>query len=144
MPLFWRKQMNVGHPEIDADHRYLIHLINTVELVLRFPENPEHMKLAFDELEHYAAEHFAREEKIQISWGYSHYDEHQQEHRRLLESLSLLRRMMEKAMAETSPPADALREHSGYVTDFLRKWLVDHVMKTDLKMIDLFKGHKVF
>ncbi len=144
LPLFWRKQMNVGHPEIDADHRYLIHLINTVELVLRFPENPEHMKLAFDELQHYAAEHFQREEKIQIAWGYPHYDEHQQEHRKLLQSLALLRSTIEKAMGEAATPAEALREHCGYVTDFLRKWLVDHVMKTDLKMVDVFKGRKVF
>jgi hemerythrin len=143
VPLFWRKQLAVGHPDIDADHRYLIHLINTVELVLRFPENPEHLKLAFDELQHYAAEHFEREEKIQIAWGYTHYDEHQQEHRKLLDSLALLRKTMEEAMA-SSDPQEALRQHSGYVTDFLRKWLVDHVMKNDLKMVDLFKRSAIF
>ena len=39
MPIFWRPQFRIGHDDIDADHRYLILLINTVELVLRFPDD---------------------------------------------------------------------------------------------------------
>ena len=35
MPIFWRPQFRIGQDDIDADHRYLILLINTVELVLR-------------------------------------------------------------------------------------------------------------
>lgn len=51
MPIFWRPQLKIGHEEIDADHRYLVLLINTVELVLRFPEQPQHVELALRELQ---------------------------------------------------------------------------------------------
>ena len=49
MPIFWRPQFRIGHDDIDADHRYLILLINTVELVLRFPDDPRNVDLALAE-----------------------------------------------------------------------------------------------
>ena len=67
MPIFWRPQFRIGQDDIDADHRYLILLINTVELVLRFPDDPRNVDLALIELRRYAEYHFEREERIQIS-----------------------------------------------------------------------------
>ena len=70
MPIFWRPQFRIGHDDIDADHRYLILLINTVELVLRFPDDPRNVDLALIELRRYAEYHFEREERIQIAYAY--------------------------------------------------------------------------
>ncbi len=139
MAIFWRPQLAIGHDEIDADHRYLILLINTVELVLRFPESPQHVLKAFDELEHYAKRHFEREEIIQISWGYIHVDEHKLEHRRLLQALTALRMKVETALLDPNPEAKGVAEQSGEISAFLRHWLLDHVIKSDAKLSDLFR-----
>lgn len=142
MPLFWRPQLKIGHEEIDADHRYLILLINTVELVLRFPEQPQHIALALGELREYAKRHFEREEKIQIAWGYSHLDQHKVEHRRLLQALEELNERVTQALADPASGAETITAQSQAITDFLRKWLVDHVLKTDMQLAVLFKTRK--
>lgn len=143
MPIFWRPQLKIGHEEIDADHRYLILLINTVELVLRFPEQPQHVELALRELQEYAVNHFEREEKIQIAWGYTHLDQHKVEHRRLLQALEELIGRVTRALADPAAGTDAVKAQSQGITDFLRKWLVDHVLKTDMQLAALFKKRKV-
>ncbi|PTD98234.1 hemerythrin [Pseudothauera lacus] len=136
--------MAIGHPEIDADHQLLIYLVNTVELVLRHPEHIEQLSMAFDELERYAHEHFEREEKIQVAWGYRHLDEHKGEHRKLLDSLKLLRKTVEQAIVDSDDPQAAVRQHSEHVSQFLRSWLLDHVVKVDTGMRELFIKSKVF
>lgn len=138
MPIFWRTGLAIGHDDIDGDHRYLMLLINTVELVLRFPEHSEHVLLAFDELQRYAKHHFEREEKIQIAWGYVHFDQHKLEHQRLLDALAELRAKVERAVASPDT-AQQLTAQSGSITTFLRGWLIDHVLKSDSKLSALFK-----
>lgn len=138
MPIFWRPALAIGHEDIDADHRYLILLINTVELVLRFPEQPDHVRLAFDELQRYARHHFEREEKIQVACGYPHFDQHKLEHSRLLEALADLRSRVERAVASPDT-AQQLAAQSGSITTFLRGWLIDHVLKSDSKLTTLFR-----
>jgi hemerythrin len=143
MPIFWRPQLAIGHDDIDSDHRYLILLINTVELVLRFPESPENILLAFEELEHYARWHFEREEKIQVAHGYPYFDQHWAEHQKLLETLAGLRRKVEQTVEESAGNPEALSAQSAEVTKFLRGWLINHVLKSDTRMIPLFKRHRV-
>lgn len=141
MPIFWRQQLAIGHPDIDADHRYLILLINTIELVLRFPEEPTHIKQAFDELDFYARGHFEREEKIQIAWGYTHLDAHKVEHRNLMDALSALRLKVDSTLAQPHSTEQELTEQNNEITAFLRHWLLNHVLKEDKKMTDLFRKH---
>lgn len=139
MPIFWRSQLRIGQDDIDADHRYLILLINTVELVLRFPDQPHHVELALDELLRYAQFHFEREEKIQIAYGYTHLDEHKIEHRRLLGSLEALIAKVKLALADPAAGPATVQAQSGEITALLRHWLVDHVMKADMQMSDMFR-----
>lgn len=139
MPIFWRPQLRIGNEDIDSDHRYLILLINTVELVLRFPENPKHVEAALEELHRYAETHFEREERIQIAWGYRHLDDHKNEHRRLMEALEALMAKVKQTLADPTAGPEAIEAQSQDITGFLRKWLVDHVLKSDMQMCDLFK-----
>lgn len=139
MPIFWRPQLKIGNEEIDSDHRYLILLINTAELVLRFPENPKHVEAALDELHRYAEHHFEREERIQIAWGYRHLDDHKNEHRKLLEALDALIGRVKLALADPTSGPETVKAQSQEITGFLRKWLIDHVLKSDMQMADLFR-----
>ena len=102
MPIFWRPQFRIGHDDIDADHRYLILLINTVELVLRFPDDPRNVDLALAELRRYAEYHFEREERIQIAYGYLHLDQHKREHRALLAEIDVLAQRIHATLEVTA------------------------------------------
>ncbi len=129
MPLQWREQMSVNNLIIDQDHRYLLCLINTVELSLRHPESGDHLRIALEQLSQYAREHFDREERIQYAIKYSHYVEHKLAHQRLMERLVVL---TERILTERDD--GTLSSDPEELTQLLRDWLLDHVLKEDMKM----------
>lgn len=139
MPIFWRPQFRIGHDDIDNDHRYLILLINTVELVLRFPDDPRNVEAALTELRRYAQYHFEREERIQIAYGYIHIDQHKNEHRELLGEIDALAQRLSATLEDPDGGVEGVKAQSAEITAFLRKWLVGHVMKTDMKLVPLFR-----
>lgn len=143
MALFWNAKLAVGDESIDKDHKYLILLINTVELVLSKPDARKYIIEAFDALEAYAREHFEREEKIQLAISFKHQDEHRLAHKALLKSLSDLRGEVEVSLlsdlsSDTINPAEIER-----IAAFLRSWLIKHVVAEDFKMRELFKSRRV-
>ncbi len=90
MAIIWRPQMSVGNTHLDADHRYLLCLINTVELSLRSSEFEDLLEVALEQLAEYTHEHFNREEKLQLKIQYPQYADHKMEHQELIETLEEL------------------------------------------------------
>lgn len=129
MPIQWRKQMSVGNLIIDLDHRYLLSLINQVEYALRHPEESENLRMALDQLSDYAREHFAREEKLQLRIQFRGYMPHKMAHQSLLDRLD---RIIGEILEESDP--EQLTARSEEITTLLRDWLLDHVLKEDMKM----------
>lgn len=129
MPIQWRKQMSVGNLIIDLDHRYLLSLINQVEYALRHPEESENLRMALDQLSDYAREHFAREEKLQLRIQFRGYMPHKMAHQSLLDRLD---RIIGEILEESDP--EQLTARSTEITTLLRDWLLDHVLKEDMKM----------
>ena len=129
MPIQWRKQMSVGNLIIDLDHRILICMINMVEYALKEPDDLTQLRDAFDQLADYAREHFEREERIQYKVGYRHYMDHKQAHQKLLARLDEVVSDIE-AMKSTAE----LSKKSASIVQLLRDWLLDHVLKEDMKM----------
>ncbi|MDX9767133.1 MAG: bacteriohemerythrin [Ectothiorhodospiraceae bacterium] len=138
MPVVWRPQMSVGNQLIDNDHRYLICLINTVELSLRVPENRDLVSAAIEQLMQYTADHFAREEAIQLKIQYPKYMAHKQEYQDIMDELARIRTRIE-AMAGTSTAGDgsiaaAHPEDVSELVALLRHWIIDHVLKVDVEL----------
>jgi hemerythrin len=137
MPIFWRPQLSIGNAIIDRDHQYLICLVNSTELILRHPEDRNDIDMIMDQLQQYAEEHFEREEKMQLKAQYPGYVEHKMEHQQLLSELSGLRSKIKAILKEEQPDPERLSQETDKVTQLLRHWLLDHVIKCDMKM----KGH---
>ncbi|MBF0220043.1 MAG: hemerythrin family protein [Gammaproteobacteria bacterium] len=129
MTILWRDQMSVGNNSIDSDHRYLICLVNMVELCLQTPEDKEMLMGVFDMLLSYTQEHFSRESKMQYQMKYNRYDIHRVEHQNLIVDAERIRKELESM----DTPAKIEREAKRIVT-FLRAWLVNHVLKEDMLM----------
>ncbi len=129
MPIQWRKQMSVGNLIIDLDHRYLLCLINMVETAMLHPEDGVSLSETLAQLAEYAREHFDREERIQYRIRYQYYMEHKKHHQRLLARLDEI----SAAILDEKDP-EQLKGRGDEIMVLLREWLLDHVLKEDMKM----------
>ncbi|OGS92141.1 MAG: hypothetical protein A2Z95_00535 [Gallionellales bacterium GWA2_60_18] len=127
MSLEWREQLSVGNGAIDGDHKKLIALINAVEVALS-TRDWDGFSGALDQLGTYAQEHFAREEKIARAAGCKNWQRLCQEHELLGKQLQRARHELEAMRGEW------VKVTLDHFTVFLRGWLIDHVIKEDLKM----------
>ena len=137
MPIIWRPQMSLGNALLDADHRYLMCLINTVELAMRTGAQRAILGVTFDQLEEYTHEHFRREEELQIELHYAQYDRHKQAHQDLVARLSSIRKQCE----EHANDAESSGKDFDALIGLLRSWLIDHVLKEDMLMKPMLAAH---
>jgi hemerythrin len=135
MSLVWRKQLEIGEEAIDIDHKYLICLINTVELTLRTPEHRDVLPTTLAQLVEYTHAHFEREEKIMLSIRYSRYDQHKLQHQLLIRELvAIQKKIEEKGDGEFSP------EECAAIATLFRHWLLDHLVKEDMLLKPALNG----
>jgi len=133
MSIIWRDQMSVGIKAIDDDHQQLISLVNQFsEIALSSPDlSGKHegaVRSLLGRLQTYTQEHFSREERIQDLAGYEGLKENRQHHLALTKSLhTMIERFAAGSSAEKPLTAQELSK-------FLNSWLVDHIIKVDLKM----------
>jgi len=63
MGLKWRDQFSAGNDLIDADHKYLIDIVNRAEVSLKTNYSAQ-LTAVLEELAHYGQLHFEREELV--------------------------------------------------------------------------------
>ena len=119
----WDETMETGVGMIDAQHRILVDLINRLEQTAGEPELVETADSILHNLRQYSIYHFAAEETVMIREGYAGLEAHRQQHRDFVEELEGL----EIDSLIDSP------ERGRDMLEFLRKWLVDHILKEDMK-----------
>lgn len=134
MSLLWREQLSVGNNVIDSDHKYLIEIINRAEVSLS-SKNRKELTVALDDLGQYSRLHFDREEKIASAVGYTQMPHLSQSHKELLGHLDQIRGEID-AMGQ-----DWSTETVAHFTQFLRDWLINHVIKEDLLMKPTLQKH---
>ncbi|MBU6444840.1 MAG: hemerythrin family protein [Alphaproteobacteria bacterium] len=141
MSIQWREGMTIDHGTIDHDHQTLIALIN------QFCDTPLddagmlELQRIFDRLDRYTAIHFQREEQLQRAANYPYREAHHREHGELIREMDGLRRKFgalvqtagDLAMISAAPRPELARLHTT-MAEFLRHWLVDHIVKSDLRM----------
>ncbi|HIJ62848.1 MAG TPA: hemerythrin family protein [Rhodospirillaceae bacterium] len=127
--IVWSEEYRVGHPVIDADHQALIKIINDFH---EKSNNYKEDKLLHETLKGllaYSKDHFTREEKIQKECMYPYLDMHVSEHRVLVAQIMDMARTY---FVEKKKPIN--KDSISYMNQFLKNWLIDHVMKFDTNM----------
>ncbi len=123
----WSDTYSVGVPILDEDHKKLIDIIN------RADEAYERGKAAdgiIGELEDYARYHFSREEEMLKSVDYLELDDHKREHGEFIEWLGAVQKV-----AKVAPEANFyVAKTAG---DYLKKWLIIHILASDMKYKDV-------
>ncbi|MDO8607964.1 MAG: hemerythrin family protein [Phaeospirillum sp.] len=135
MTLLWREEMCVGQVDIDGDHRQLIAIINDFENMAQRLPGDRTLHETLIGLHDYAAIHFDREEAIQAACHYPFHAPHKQQHQELLASIKAMAR---RYFIDRTDPVT--KESLAEVSRFLRHWLVDHIIKSDLRMREHLKN----
>jgi len=120
----WRDEFKIGIEEVDFEHQELIELIN--ELYSETKEADSYMSVIYFLGEIYAkiSAHFALEEKIMSDLKYDQYEDHKEDHERLLDDI---RDIMDEFADE--PTLDEEK-----FADRLNNWFINHFSTKDARM----------
>ena len=118
----WSEEMSVGVPALDADHRGMICIINSLRDVDE--QNAGRVAdMALDGLIAYCGYHFAREEQVMDRCGFPGLEFHRGEHQGFARYVSDLRERY------TGQPEAAIIDE---LRDYLTRWLRHHILIQDM------------
>lgn len=128
----WRRQLSVGQPSIDEDHKHLIEYLNELDAAMNGRVfSPVRVAKILMKLLEYTQQHFAREEKIMQKVHYPKFDEHVHQHREAVRILS------ELSDAFTKEPT---HQNAERIYKFTAKWLVNHIIMQDTLLTPYVRG----
>lgn len=88
LPLQWDRGFETGIEEVDAQHRYFLHLLNRLGQELQTAGDENYRSRLVRELFKYAEFHFMSEENLMMRYGFPGLATHRDIHRQLIEDLS--------------------------------------------------------
>ncbi|MBI1388278.1 MAG: bacteriohemerythrin [bacterium] len=119
--LIWKPEYSVHDTEIDGQHQKLFHMINELQDAIQQRRSKDVMGKIFEGLVQYAADHFSLEERRMQEAEYPDFDQHKAIH--------------EKFTSEALDYQGRFRSGQDVlslaVVQFLKDWLVNHVLKSD-------------
>jgi hemerythrin-like metal-binding protein len=124
--LEWTEDMSVGVPELDADHKGLIAVVNRLEASVKDPERRDVVRQCLYALLRYAEIHFKREERVMAACDFPELGHHKDEHRDFVEKIRDLARRFD------DEPDETVATISEQLLDFLKDWFHDHVLIEDM------------
>jgi len=119
----WSEIFSVGVPDLDAQHRRLIAIINEFHEAQEAGAGVARLFQVLNALVAYAEQHFAEEERRLEETHYPDLLRHRREHERLVQEIFELNGRYERGEPETAEEVKA----------FLKSWLLDHILGFDKK-----------
>jgi hemerythrin-like metal-binding protein len=123
-PLKWDAALDVGVKEMNDEHKVLVEFMNALNEINRKGFDKDEILRAFDRLADFAQKHFQDEEEMMQREGYPSLQEHQRLHASLLHKMVQHRQEYSRSVTGRLP---------GSVFDFLKLWMVSHIMIADRK-----------
>lgn len=121
----WHESYRIGIPALDADHEQMVDMMNGFFRQLESGGDEKTMADHLHGLIALTRDHFEREESLMDQSFYAMLPDHKAEHDRLLAALDAFRERRESAQSPLEMTLDT--------ANFLRGWLVDHIMHKDQK-----------
>ena len=125
----WSPNLSVGVTEIDSDHQELIALMNALDEEVEGAAAHATITMRLDALIARTEEHFRREEEIMRQEHYPDVEHHARVHRALIEEIRELR---QGHLAGTDIGPE--------VADFIKRWLISHIMESDKHLGGYLEG----
>ena len=123
MPLIeWTAELSVGIDSIDEQHKKLVNMINALNDAMLINSSHAILGKIFTGLAAYTQKHFTYEENMFAEYGYTDSEEHKRQHNELIaQVVELKEKFIENPQGTMS--ADLML--------FLKRWLTNHIMRTD-------------
>lgn len=129
----WDSELETGIDIVDNQHREFIKQANAFIIRLWFDKGMEGVAEEYDFIRQYLQYHFQTEETFQFDSGYPAYKEHQAEHLQM----KFKAKEVEIMMAESTE-----EEILEKFYDFIKMWVIHHIMDSDLKFSRYYKEWK--
>ena len=133
MLIEWGPKYHIGIKSIDDQHKILVDLINDLYDAFGSQKNKKVIKKVIKELLDYTVYHFGNEEESFKKIGYKESDNHQIQHEKFIEKIETFGKEFEEGDASLSFE----------ILDFLKNWLLNHILKIDTKYVPHFKEHGI-
>lgn len=127
----WNDSYLLGIEEIDNQHKGLVIIINELFNYMSEGRAKKNLTDVFDHLTEYTELHFGAEEMMLVKYAYPDYDQHKLEHEKFIDKLNSF-----KADFKSGKITISLE-----VLNFLKDWLINHIMHTDKKYSEHIKKH---
>ena len=119
--IVWKDEYGVGHSELDAHHRHLIEVINTLYEIATAGASETQLDEMMREIDAYAIRHFQTEEEILAGSGYPHLSQQQKAHEAYVRKVDELKRSF-------FLPVGGLSQE---ILQFLKNWWLTHIVMMD-------------
>jgi hemerythrin-like metal-binding protein len=129
----WGPKYYIGLKEIDNQHKVLVELINELYSNYGKKTNQASTSRVLKKLADYTIYHFGNEEDYFKKFGYKDTENHIHQHKMFVDKI--LKVVDEFKAGDTSISLD--------LVDFLKDWLINHILKIDKKYVETFKANGI-
>ena len=129
--LDWSDEYSVKIKSIDQQHSKLVDLINQLHSAMKDGKGKDVIGKVISELISYTQVHFAHEESLMSKYSYPGYVKHKSLHDELVKQVLEIEKEFKSGKTVISQN----------VLNFLKKWLVEHIVGTD-KLYTAFMNSK--
>ena len=131
--IVWMNEFSVGVTEMDEQHKKLIAMINLLIADQKTLTAPETIARLLTEMTDYAQEHFRAEEYLMSEYGYDKKDKQVVMHEEFIR----------KTRAFYSSADIGPNTLSVALLEYLKTWLIGHILKDDMEYKEFFKSRGV-
>ena len=126
----WKEEFSVGVPQLDAQHRRLVEIMNSMHKAMLMGGKPDALRAVLGDLVAYTQHHFTYEEQMMERAGYQGLVEHKRKHRAMVAQVEGFTAEITSGKAMVSLK----------LMNFLKDWLTRHIMETDQRYSDCLGG----
>jgi hemerythrin len=138
MRLVWNSSLKTGIHQIDLQHQELIEMINELEAAYLNGHDDNALTRLLPRLTSYVVFHFGTEEGMvrKFAAGTLHAEHHLDEHRKFTQKVEAMKEISNIEQQQAHPVLADL-------VDYLKTWLIEHIMKTDKELGKLIQARRV-
>ena len=129
----WSEEYELGNNFVDSQHKKLFELVGNIGKYCFEGRDVDTLSETLDFLLQYTVQHFNDEESLQQKYNFPEYEYHKKLHEEFEATV------IEKA-AEFKEKGST-EDLSETVNDFVITWLVNHILKEDMKIKEYIKDN---
>ncbi len=121
----WRDEFNTGVSEVDHEHKEIVALINELHEAMGEDASQDEIGRFLGDVFAKISSHFALEETVMRKHNYDEYEDHKNDHEKLLDDL---RDIMDDAEEGVG------KNYKAALAESVRDWFVNHFKTKDARL----------